>query len=390
VKLWRLALRNALRNKVRTGLTVASIAVFLLTFLFLLTLVGSFESELDRWGKSLRVGVRGAGSLAELLPVRYGERLRAADMRDLGITRVNGMSWFGGLIPERERDFFANFAVQLDDDMRAMWDDAHIADEVWARWRADPAGAIAGEKLARRMGWEPGKTRITLRSAIYNLTLTVNLVGLYSGPDDASLFFNWKMLDEALGRPGLVGSYWVKVRSADLIPAVCAKIDDEVFKGAQVETKSETERAFNASFLSMMGNLTGALRVVGLVICFVLVLVSANTMAMAARERVREVAVLKTLGFRAQHVLALFLGEAVVVTGLGGLIGAGGAAVLFRAVDVTEKIGMVGAMVSSFRATPGAVATGLAMSVGIGLVAAGGPAVRAARLRIVDGLRRVV
>lgn len=388
MRLLRLILRNALRNKVRTGLTVASIAVFLLTFTFLLTLVSSFDETIDRWGKSLRVGVRAASSLAERLPVRYGETLRGLE-KD-GVTHVNGTTWFGGMIPGREREFFANFAVQLDDDMREMWDDSKISDEVWARLKADPAGAIAGEKLVRRMGWEPGKSRITLRSPIYNLTVTLNLVGIFTGPDEQNVFFSWKMLDEALGRPGTIGSFWVKVRSADLIPKICAKIDEEVFKGAQVETKTETEKAFNASFLSMIGNMTGALRVVGSVICFVLVLVSANTMAMAARERVREVAVLKTLGFRPRHVLALFLGEAIVVTGLGGLVGAGGAALLFRLVDMTERIGILGAFFNHFRATPRSVAIGLAMSIGIGLVAAGGPAVRAARLRIVDGLRRVV
>jgi len=387
VKLLRLAFRNALHGKVRAVLTVGSIAVFLASFVFLLTIVTSFESTFERSGRSLRIGVRAASSLAEMLPERYEERLRG--LGQYGVTCVGGLTWFGGVIPGREREFFASYAAEVEVVRDMMEAEMTIPDDVWERWRRDPAGAIAGEPLVRRMGWEPGKSRITLFSPRFGVTLTVNLVGAFTGVGECKLLLPLKMLDEALGRPGLVQSFWVKVRSPELIPEVCARID-EMFKDAQVPTKSEPERAYAVSFYSMAGNLLQALYLVGSAVSIVLLLVAGNSMAIVAQSRVREVAVLKGLGFRPGHVVGLLLGEAVVLTGAGGLIGTAAMGIVLRAIDVSEKMGVVGTMISDFRVAPGAAAIGIALSIAIGIAAGTFPALRAARLRVAEGLRAVV
>ena len=211
--------------------------------------------------------------------------------------------------------------------------------------------------------------------------------GIYSGTlnQESAVYFHRMYLEEALGRPGTVGSYWIRCASVDDVPRVCAAVD-AAFRNTDAPTKSETEKAFNMSFISMLGNLRGLVATIGGVIIFTLLLVSGNTMAMSVRERIRETAVLKALGFRRRQVLAMLVGEGVVITLAGGLLGSLGARLIFSSLDLASySQGFFQKLTIPWTV----IAAGSAVAALVGLLSAGLPAWLASRRTVVEGLRHV-
>jgi len=253
-----------------------------------------------------------------------------------------------------------------------------------AAFQQERTAAIAGKKLADKYGWKVGDV-IELKGAIYPLDARLTLRGIYTGPQETNFYFHREFVEEAFGRPGRVGQYRVRIDSPSSAARVMEDIDN-LFRNSAAPTKTETEAAFAAGFISMLGNVKGLISGIGLVVVFTITLIGANTMAMSARERFTEVAVMKALGFRPAMILTLMLSEAVLIALFGGALAAIAAKVIFQFVGLGDVLAL---FLQGFKISAGTIAIALGASALIGLVSGGIPAWNAARINIVDGLRRV-
>lgn len=378
-----LALRNLLRNKKRTFLTMGSVAIAVFLLCLLLAMLTSMESA--EGSASNRVVVRSKISLAFTLPESQWAQLRTLPH----VLAVTPLNWYQGMyIDNRPENFFPRFSS----DPETLFDvftEYDLSDEEKAAWGAQRDSFVAGRTLVDKYGWKIGD-RIQIRGDIYPVDVDLVLRGVFTAADTPSqerqIFFHRKYLEEALGNPGQVGTYWLLIDSPDHVPAVVSAAE-AMFVNSDSQVRAETEEAFQLSFFEMMGNVRVLFGAIGLAVIISIFFITANTMAMTARERTSEVAVLKTLGFRAPQVVSLVLGESVAVGVFGAGIGCVLAVVLLK--------GMAAAMAESFPffgtlgVSPAVAAAALAVGLAIGLLAGCFPAVQAARLRITDGLRRV-
>jgi putative ABC transport system permease protein len=379
VKYRHLLLANLFRRRVRAALTVGSFAVALFLFGVLAVVRGAFQQGVDVAGTDRLLTVNRV-SIIQPLPRAYRERI----LRIPGVTQATFASWFGGVYQD-ERNFFPQFAIDRDT-YRQVFPEYLVPDEQWQAFLADKEGAVVGESLAQRFGWKVGD-RVPVRGTIFPGMWEFNLRGVYRGNrtqvDTTQFWFRWDLLDERNPyRKGMVGWYTVKIASPDDAVRIVRAIDEE-FANSPYETKTDTEKAFAASFVKQMGNIEFLILSIGGVVFFTLLLVTGNTMAIAVRERVRELAVLKAVGFSDVFVLALVLAETVAVAAVGAGLGLGLAKLFTLRGDPT------GGLLPFFYLPPRAMAAGLALALGVGLAAGLLPALSAMRLRVVDALRRV-
>lgn len=375
-----LVLANLLRKKLRTLLTVGSFVVALFLFGLLAAIRGAFTQGVEVAGVD-RLVVINRVSLIQPLPLAYRDRL----LRIPGVRHVTYASWFGGVYQD-EKHFFPQFAVEPAS-FGPMFPEFVVPEAEWRAFLADRQGCVAGEALARRFGWRVGD-RIPIRGSIYQGVWEFNLRGIYRGtrPQDDTTQF-WFQSDYLQERAasffrGYVGWYWIRIADPDAAPAVVAAIDAE-FANSPWETRTQTESAFAAGFVRQMGNVELILLSVGGVVFFTLLLVTANTMAIAVRERTNELAVLKAIGYADGTVLAIVLGEALVMAGVGG--GSG----LALAKAFTLRGDPTGGLLPVFFVSASQLAAGLALALGMGVLAALLPAVGAMRLRVAEALGRV-
>jgi len=372
-------LRNLKRKKTRTILTIGSIAVALFLFGLLVTIETALNAGVDVAGVD-RLVVRNRISLIQPLPLSYQQRL----LQIPHVTRVTHASWFGGVYQD-ERNFFPQFAIDTNT-YHDVFSEFLIPDDQWQAFVADREGAVAGRSLAEKYGWHIGD-RIPIRGTIFQGTWEFNIRAIYDGTsgeaDESQFWFHYDYLDErrAWGE-GLVGWYTVQVDDPDHAVEVAAAIDDR-FANSAWETTTETEKAFAAGFAKQIGNIRLIVLSIGAVVLFTLLLVTGSAMATAVRERVPELGVLKTLGFRDGTVLGLVLAESVLIALVGGGIGVGLAKLFTLRGDPT------GGMLPIFYLGPDEMALGLGLALAVGLLAGAIPAITAMRLRIVDALRRV-
>jgi putative ABC transport system permease protein len=371
--------RNLFRKKTRTILTIGSIAVALFLFGLLVTIETALNAGVDVAGVD-RLIVRNKISLIMPLPYSYQERLRQID----NVTEATFATWFGAIYQE-PKNFFPQFAIDTDT-YRTLYPEFKIPDDQWQAFLADREGAVVGRLTADRFEWEVGD-RIPLQGTIWTGTWEFNVRAIYegsrAGDDESHFWFHWKYLEES--RPwgkGTVGWYTVKVDDPDNSVAV-SKAIDETFANSAYETSTETEQAFAAGFAKQIGNIRVLIMSIGAVVLFTLLLVTGNTMAMAVRERVPELGVLKTLGFGDKTVLFLVLAESLVIALVGGVLGVGLAKLFTMGGDPT------GGMLPVFYLSTGEMLLGIAIAVFVGLAAGSIPALTAMNLRIVDALRRV-
>jgi putative ABC transport system permease protein len=379
MKYRHLILANLFRKKIRTALTAGSFAVALFLFGILAVVDGAFRQGVDVAGAD-RLVVVNRVSIIQPLPLAYRDRLA----RIPGVTEVTFASWFGGVYQD-ERNFFPQFAIDRET-YRQMFPEFVLPDDQWQAFLADREGAIVGEALAERFGWKVGD-RIPIKGTLFPGTWEFNLRGVYRGQrvqDDTSQFwFRWDYLDERKTfEKGLVGWYTVRIANSDDAVRVVRTIDEQ-FANSPVETKTDTEKAFAASFVKQMGNIQLLMLSIGSVVFFTLLLVTGNTMAIAVRERTRELAVLKAVGFSDGFVLALVIAETVIVAVVGAGAGLGLAKLFTLRGDPT------GGLLPFFYLAPDAIALGWGLALAVGLLAGILPALSAGRLRVVDALRRV-
>jgi putative ABC transport system permease protein len=371
--------RNLFRKKTRTILTVGSIAVALFLFGLLVTIERSLNAGVDVAGVD-RLIVRNKISLIMPLPLAYQERLRQIDH----VSEATYASWFGAIYQE-PKNFFPQFAIDTET-YRTVFPEFEISEEEWQAFLADQAGAVVGRVTAERFGWEVGD-RIPLQGTFLSGTWEFNLRAIYEGSrpgdDESQFWFHAKFLGESRNwGKGTVGWYTVKIDDADHAVAV-SKAVDERFGNSAYETSTETEQAFAAGFAKQIGNIRMLILSIGAVVLFTLLLVTGNTMAMAVRERVPELGVLKTLGFGDRTVLFLVLAESLVIATFGGALG------VFLAKLFTLGGDPTGGFLPVFYLSTGEMIFGIVIAIVVGLVAGSIPALTAMNLRIVDALRRV-
>lgn len=380
MKFLRLIIKNVGRNKRRTLLTVLSVSVSVFLLATMQAIIAALGATSQTPGGEYRLIVKRNTSLADAMPESYAQKIQQVH----GVTAVCPANWFGGTYKEDKPHYiFAQFYV----DPKALFEtnpEMQISSEEKTMFQQERTAAIAGKKLFDKYGWKLGDA-IELKTPYFPMEARLTLRGIYTGPEEGTLYFHRAYVEEAMNRPGLVGTYRVRLDSPDSAPRVMEEID-RMFHNSAAPTKTETEAAFAASFVSMLGNVKGLITGVGLIVVFTISLIGANTMAMSVRERFTEVAVMKALGFRPGLVMSLMLSESVLIALFGGVLGAIGAKVIYQFIGLGDTLAL---FLQRFQISSGTIVLALAVSAVIGLVSGGIPAWNAARIRIVDGLRRV-
>jgi len=374
--------RNTFRNKRRSVLTLISISFSLLLLTLMICIWRSFYIDQVAPEASRRVITRDRVSLAFFLPAFYRDKIRGIQ----GVTAVAPITWFGGrYIDDRPEHFFAQLATDPDEYLKVASDKIIPPDEVKA-WQQDRAGAIVDVTLANKYHWKIGD-RITLLGTIFEVNPELTIRGIYHrDPPQNALYFNTKYLEEAAPWfKGQAGWYSTQIGSADDVARVSSEID-AMFRNSPLQTKTESEKAFQLGFIASLGNIKAFILGICGAVVFTIMLVSANTMAMSVRGRTREVAVLKTLGFTRKRVLSMFVGESVALSVAGGALGILGAIPVIW--FLTRGFVALGVPLSMKINAP---AAGLSLLVALilGLVSGYLPAHNASRMNIVDGLRHI-
>ena len=376
MKFSKLVLKNILRNKRRTLLTISSLVVSLFLIITLATILTEFTRGSEK-SNPLRLVTRHAVSLGFVLPVAHQQRIATVP----GVKAVMPFSWFGGIYKD-EKNFFANFAVDAPK-LRDVMTELKMSDAEWQAFISDRQGAIVGQKLVTLYGFSPGQ-RVTLKSPIYDRSVEFIIRGVCTGGDEKTLFFHHEYINELVPAwaKDQVSTFSILANSADDVPRVAQAVDS-IFLNTDAPTKTESERDFAISFETMMGGVKQFMYGIMGAIAFSLLLVMGNTMAMTVRERTREVGMLKALGFQRGTIAILFVGEALVVTTVGALIGIGGAMLLFKSVDLSLYVPNF----QSFVPTGGTLLGAFAVSIFVGLASVTYSAYRVSGMTIAEALR---
>jgi putative ABC transport system permease protein len=372
------------RKRLRTGLTLASIFIAFLLFGVMQTLRVALTGNPDLAGAD-RLMTMHKMAIIQPLPESYLNRIRAVE----GVKVATAMSWFGGVY-QNDRNQLPTFSVDAET-FFSVYPEYAMPAEQKDSWLKDRTGAIVGKLVAQRFGWKVGDT-IPMQSNIWvqkdgTNTWPMKISGIFDAAngDNQSIYFHSEYLDESRGGgvpQGTIG--WVVMRVAE--PArsgVIASTIDGQFANSSTETKTATEKAFIQGFANQMGNIGALLTAIAAAVFFTMLLVTANTMGQSIRERFNEIGVLKTLGYSGFGVTSLVLGESVLITALGGLIG------LAVALGISEMLGAMAAQFFPVLGMPPVTwVIGVVLIVVLGALAAAVPCTQAARLKIVDALRK--
>ena len=380
----KLLLRNAFRHPLRTGLTLLGLVVAISAFGLLRTVNEAWYAGVQA-SSSTRLVARSAISLTFNLPLAYAQRVKAVD----GVSSVSWANWFGGVY-QTERNFFPQFAIEPASYLK-LYPEYVLSDDEKLAFIRDRQGAIVGRKLADQYGWKIGDT-IPIRGTIFPGTWNFTLRGIWNGAeaktDENQMLFHWQFLNETVKQrfPKRADSVGVLIVGIDQ-PSQAAEISQRVdlqFKNSLAETLTETESAFQLSFVSMSEQILIAIEAVSYIIVLIILAVMANTMTMTARERLAEYATLKALGFGPGFVSRLLIGESLLIAFIGGAMGI---AVSFPIAAVFGKA--VGSILPAFFISDTTVLVQAAAALAVGLIAAAWPAWQMGRIDIVNGLRHV-
>ena len=387
MKYFRLVWRNVFRKKTRMVLTTSSIILVLVLIVVLVSLLNAMEADPSGGKGASRLVVQHATGLASMLPLSQRQRIEQIP----GVVAVSPEIWFGGIYKDEKPE---NWFGQLSADPEVffnIFDDATIDPEVEKAWRAERNSFVAGKSLEEKFGWKPGD-RIALRGTYIPVNLELVYKGSYRAGDESNIFFHNEYLNQAewFGANRMTGIYYLRVANVADLPRVAAAIDG-MFENSDAPTKTMTEKQFQASFMEMMGNVKGLIRWISLIILFAVTLIVANTVAMSARERVTEIAVMRVLGFRRSHILSFILSESVLMSLIGGLLGIVLAKfLLIPAIVAGGSKTALAVFLLNFKVTWQVFLGAFLVAVAIGVLAGFVPAIRSSRIKIVDGLRQVV
>jgi len=386
-----LVLKHLRKNWIRTLSTVLAMSVCIFLVCVLETVIAAVNFGLTA-GSTRRLVTRDYVSLANNLPINYKQKIAAMP----GVTDTTIVTWFGGIYRD-PKNFFANLAVEPEAFLR-IYPEIMLPPDQKAAWLSDVRGCIIGRKLAERFGWKVGDA-FQLESFIppYRVGKPFDFVvdGIYDtdearypGTDLSSMYFNFKYLYEATGQRVGIGTLTVQIAEPSQAGAISKEIDG-AFENSDNQTKTETEQAFRAGFVALAGNLALLLNVIGMAVAFTILLVTANTMSIAVRERQQEIAVLKTLGFSSGLVMTLILSEALLLGLMGGLLGILIARGIIALLVNVPFLGDVLRAFPNLGLSPGIAALGVGIALGLGVLAGFVPALMAYRSRITEALRQV-
>jgi len=381
-------MQNLRRNPLRSGLTVMAFALPMAVFVAALSFVVVLVDMAKDSEKQLRLGVHHKTSLVNDVPEGMRRKIEAIDPTRERLLAVCGMRWFGGRVPETQNTL-TSLAADADT-FPTVYSELGLTAEDIELWGRHRQAAIVGSAPAQDYDWKVGD-RITLESTVPPyLSLEFRIVRIVTNAIRANFFyFRRDYLDESLKsageESGRCNIFWAKCASADALRSLQKDID-ALFANSPDETKSEDENAFVANFTQASGNIPGLMRAMAMVVVFIVALVAGNTMMMSFRERTRELAVFKAIGFQARRVFAIVLAESVMLALIGSLVGIlPTAAYLYWAPIRLMRMGPI----SSLKVSPHAVVGSLVIALAVGAVAGLWPAYQAMRLRTVDALRRV-
>ncbi|MBZ5554964.1 MAG: ABC transporter permease [Acidobacteriia bacterium] len=377
----RFVYKNTFRNKRRSILTVLSISFSLLLLTLMITVYRGFYIDQGPADSALRLITRHRVSLNFFMPSYYREKIRAVP----GVVQVSPLNWFGGIYKDtKPENFFAQFGTDPQEIFK-VHNEWKIPSDQLTAWQRDRAGTVVSTTLAKKYGWKIGD-RLVIKGNIFPVDLELTIRGIFdAGEEFNSLLFDKEYVEEAVAwAKGQAGTFAIRVASPDDVSRVAAGIDD-TFRNSPAPTRTESEKDFLLEFVAMMGNVKAFILSIALAVTFAILLVSANTMAMSVRERIREVAILKTLGFTQSTVLVLFVAEAMFLALVGGLLGAFAAKGLIAGASHSP----MGDMMAGMRVTGFTFVISLGVAALVGFASAFVPAFRASRLNIVEGLRHI-
>ncbi|MBI3371337.1 MAG: ABC transporter permease [Betaproteobacteria bacterium] len=378
-----LVCRNAFRHRLRTLLTVSGLAIAVLAY-------GLLQTVVDAWyagaaaASSTRLVTRSSISLTFFLPVSYENRIRSVE----GVKHVARSNWFGGIYQE-PKNFFPQFAVS--DNYLNLYPEFILPEDQRIAYVRDRKGCLVGRQLADQFGFKVGDV-LPLRGAVYPGRWEFVIRGIFDGSDSTKftkqMLFHWDYLNETLRRTTPrradgVGIFVVGIDNPDNAAAASVNID-QVFRNSLAETLTETEQAFQLGFVAMSDQIIAAIQIVSYVVILIIMAVMANTMAMSARERTAEYATLKTLGFGPAFIALLIFAESMFICALGGGVG-----MLLTSPAAAGFKQAAGGIFPIFAVSRETITMQLACAAAVGIAAAVVPAIRAARVRIVDGLRAI-
>jgi putative ABC transport system permease protein len=370
---------NLRRNKKRTVLTILSVVVAFFLFGTLRSVITTLN-QASEVGSEGRLIVSSASGITFLLPQAHANRLQSID----GVKSVSWANWFGGYY-QNPNDFFAQFAIKADTYL-PMYPEIKVTEGSVDDFMRERTAALVGVGLVKKYGWKLGQ-KVTLKGTFAPGDWEFNIRGIYVPAEaafgDEVMYFHYEYFFEKTNGQVTPGWYVLELNRPDRAAEIAATIDAQ-FKNSVAPTKTETERAWNAGFVTMWGNIGFLVRAIGTAVFFAILFVAANTMMMAVRERIGEIAVLKTLGFGNRTVFGLVLAESVLITLIGGGLGLLLARMAFMGRNPLK------AFFPGFGVTNSTVMLGLGMALLLGLVSGAIPAIQSARLSVVTALRRVV
>ncbi len=384
MKIVKLIFKNARRHLLRTFLTVIGVAIAVTAFCVI-------RSAIDAWylgsqaASPNRLVTRNAISLTFNIPLAYKEKI----LKVPGVTEVSHSTYFGGVYID-PANYFIKFGVDHTNYFK-LYPEIVIEPAEWNAFSKERNAIIIGRGLADRFGWEIGE-KVNVIGDIYPGDWNFVVRAIYTAGndkiDEQTCFFRFDYLDETLrevspSRAGHVGTFVTQIDDPQKAAQISAAVDNQ-FENSLAETKTETEEAFMLSFVAMSSQLILGMRIISYMILVVVLLVLANTMSMAARERIKEYAVLKTLGFRTPHIVTLILGESIFIALLGGLLGVAFGSALIPIMEVALV-----AFLPKIPLTPMTISLAILASFLVGFIAATFPTIKAVNTRIVDGLRAV-
>ena len=382
--LLKLLSRNAFRHRLRTLLTIFGITVAILAFGLLQTVVSAWYAGVNA-SSAGRLITRNAVSLIFSLPISYQERIRQIE----GVASVSYANWFGGVYIT-EKNFFPNFAIEPHSYL-ALYPEFILEPDQKRAFISDRRGCVIGRKLAARFGWKIGDS-VTLKGTIFPGNWEFVIRGIYTGAekstDESQFFFHWAYLNETLKktiprRADQTGIYLIGLKNPQSAAEVSLAVDAS-FKNSLAETLTETEKAFQLSFISMTEAIVIAIRMVSFVVIVIIMVVVANTMAMTARERIGEYAIFKAMGFQGYHIAGMVFGESLFIAISGGCIG------ILLTFPVAHWFGeLMGNFFPVFQVAQATLYMDMGFSVLVGIIAGLFPTWRAVRIKIADGLRRI-
>ena len=377
-----LILKNCWRNRRRTVLTVLSIGVSMCLLGVMVTLYYAFYLSDPTPDSALRLVTRNKVSLTVALPIAYMQRLKQVP----GVQEVMIANWFQGTFRDNRdpKNQFARFSVEPEK-LFTVFGEWKIPEEEKQAWLRDRTGCVIGRDIANNFGFKVGD-KIHIVGDIYPGDFEFTVRGIFDAPTASQLmYFNKEYIDQSLPerRRGQVGIFYERIDDPRHATRISQEID-EIYRNSTAQTKTETEQAFGVGFLSLLGNVKMFLAAISAAVMFTILLVSGNTMAMSVRERVREIGVLKTLGFTPGAVLGLVLGEACSISIAGGIIGFVISTALIQAM-IKSPFGGFLPPIAPFE--PAVATACIATAMIIGLASSVVPAFGASRLSIIEALR---